>query len=148
MQFHVIFVHFHAILAISAIYGLILTCWVSKCIYLSWQIYWWYFHAHSCIPSCNLMQFSCYFMQFWLFQNFFGPASTCWVSKCMYISWEIQWSYFHTISPTPSCNFMQFHAIFTQFHAILAISVIFRAISTCWAPKIMYLSWKIHWWYW
>ena len=34
-QFHAISCNFHAILAISAIFGPISTCWVSKCMYLS-----------------------------------------------------------------------------------------------------------------
>ena len=42
MQFYAIFTQFYAILAISAIIGPISTCWVSKCMYLSWETQWWY----------------------------------------------------------------------------------------------------------
>ena len=37
-------------------------------------------------------------------------------------------------------SLMQFYAIFTQFHPILAISAIFGPISTCWVSKCMYMS--------
>ena len=37
---HAISRNFHAILAISAIFGPISTCWVSKSMYSSWEIHW------------------------------------------------------------------------------------------------------------
>ena len=37
-------------------------------------------------------------------------------------------------------SFTQFHAIFMQFYAILAILAIFGPISTCWVSKSMYSS--------
>merc|ERR1712082_184669 len=39
-QFHAISRNFHAILAISAIFGPISTCWVSKSMYSSLEIHW------------------------------------------------------------------------------------------------------------
>ena len=41
-QLQAIFMQFHTILPISAIFWLIWTCWVSKSIYSCWDIHWWY----------------------------------------------------------------------------------------------------------
>ena len=56
------------------------------------------------------------FHTIWAILSNFGLISTCWVSKSMYLSWGIQWQYFHTLSQTPSHTFMQFGL----FWAILA----------------------------
>ena len=52
-QFHATFRQFQAISDISAIFGTISTCWVSKYMSLSWEFQWWYFHTLSCTPLCN-----------------------------------------------------------------------------------------------
>ena len=62
----------HTTLGIAAIFWPISTCWLSKCMYLSWEIQWWYFQAHSRTHSHNFMQFSHNITQFWLFLQFFG----------------------------------------------------------------------------
>ena len=46
------------ILAISAIFGPISKCWVSKSMYSKWEIQWWYFQT---LPACTCMHFSCKF---------------------------------------------------------------------------------------
>ena len=110
-QFHTIFTQYHAILAISAIFGPISTCWVSKCMYSSWEIQWRYFHTHSCTPSCNFTQFSHSFTQFWLFQPFFGQFQ--------------HFSYQNISTQADKFN----GDTFTHFHALLhAISHNFHAI--------------------
>ena len=53
----------------------------------------------------------------WTFSAIFGPVSTCWVSKCMCLSWASQWWYFPILS--------------RNFHTILAVSAIFGLISAC-----------------
>ena len=107
-QYHTIPTQFHSILAISAIFGPISTCWVSKCMYSSWEIQWRYFHTHSCTPSCNFTQFSHSFTQFWLFQPFLvqfqhaGYQNACtWAKK---VNGKI-FMHFHTLLHTLSCNF-------------------------------------------
>ena len=79
-QFHAIFMQFHAISAISAICEPI-----SKCMYLSWEIQWWYFQP----ISHNFHRISHNFGYF----NHFWSISTFWVSKSMYFSWGIHWCY-------------------------------------------------------
>merc|ERR1712025_120315 len=67
-QFHAISCNFHAILAISAIFGPISTCLVSKSMYSSQEIHWEYFQKISRACSRNFTQFSPhfgYFSHFW-----------------------------------------------------------------------------------
>ena len=145
-QFHPILAQFHAILAISAIFWPISTCWVSKCMYLSWEIQWWYFHTLSRTPSCNFMQFSHNFTQFshnftqvWLFQAFLANINMLGIK--MHVL-ELKNSMV-ILSRTFPQSLIKVHEIFMHFHAILAISAIFGPISTCWVSKCMYSSWEI-----
>ena len=55
---HVIFTKFHAIWAISTIFGHISTCCVSKYICSSCDSWWWYFHGLSHTPLHNFTQLS------------------------------------------------------------------------------------------
>ena len=74
-QFHAISRNFHAIWAISAIFGPISTCWVSKSMYSSWEIHWWHFHTSSCTWSHNFIKISHnlgYFGHFWANFNMLG----------------------------------------------------------------------------
>ena len=76
MQFPAIFMQFHAILAISAIFWPISTCWVSKCMYLSWKIQWWRFQKLPRTLSRNFTQFSSnfgFFSHFLANVNMLGP---------------------------------------------------------------------------
>ena len=190
---HAISRNFHAIWTISAIFGPISTCWVSKSMYSSWEIQWWYFHTLSRTPSCNFTQFTCNFTQFQLFQPFLGQfqhveyQNVCpWAEKFngdifthfhtllqalshkfhaishnfgyfsyLWVNFNILGIKMHVfelrslrviLSHTFTHSLTQFHAIYTQFNAILDISALFGPKSTCWVSKCMYLSWEIQWW--
>ena len=149
LQFHAISRNFHTIWAISAIFGPISTCWVSKSMYSSLEIHWWYFHAISRMSSCNFKQFHTNFTQFshnlGYFSHFWANFNMLGIKK-------------HVLKPRNSLvifsrNFthviMQFGAISHKFHAIFMqfglFSHFFWPISTCWLSKSMYSSWEIHW---
>ena len=105
------FTQFHAILAISAIFWPISKCWVSKCMYSSWENQWWCFHTLSCKPICNLMQFSRNFMQFWLFKPFLGQFQHVgYQNACTRAEKFIGNTFkkFHARVHAISCNFTQF----------------------------------------
>ena len=107
------------------------------------------FHTISCTPSCKFKQLSRNFKQFLLFQPL------CYFSH-FWTNFNILGIKMHVLqlrnsivilSRTLPHSLMQFHAIFMQFHTILAISAIFGPISTCWVSKSMYSSQEIHWQY-
>ena len=101
MQFHAIFTQFHTILAISAIFWSISTCWESKCMYSSWEIQWWYFHAIFTQFSRNFS----YFSQFWANFNMLGiKMHVLELSNSIVI-----------LSHTFTHSVTQYHTIFTQF---------------------------------
>ena len=82
----------------------------------------------------SLVQFSCNFTRFRLLQPFLGQYQHVGYQNAC--TWPKRFNrdtftHFHTLLHTISRNF-------TQFHAISAISAIFRPISTWWVPKSMY----------
>ena len=110
-QFHAISRNFHAIWANSAILGQFLHVgYQNACTRAEKFIGNTFkkFHARVHAISGN-------FHAILAISAIFGPISTCWVSKCMYSSWEIHWWYFHTLSHTPSHNYTQFYHNFGYF---------------------------------
>ena len=64
-----------------------------------------FFHtfSHTLSHNCTIMFSTIYVI--WVISAIFGSISTCWVTKCMYLSLEIQWWYFHTHPHAISYNF-------------------------------------------
>ena len=118
--FHTMFTQFGLFLAILAQFqhvGCLKVCtWAGEFNDDAFTHFQWLLHA----LSHN-------FHVIWAILSNFGPISTCLVSKSKYLSWGIQWRYFHTLSQTPSCTFTLtqfgiFWAILAQFqHVMLGV---------------------------
>ena len=141
------FTQFHAILAISAIFWPISTCWVLKCMYLSWEIQWWYFHALSRTPSHNFHAISCNFDYFGHFRanfNMFGIKKHVFKLRnslvILYSISHISWRIPHELSQ----NFTQFHAIFLQ---IGLFKLFLGKIKHMWYQKVCTWAEKFIWGY-
>ena len=73
----------------------------------------------------------------------FSPTVTCWVSKIMYSSWEIQWQ-----PQIVNLNQSKSQQNKTKTKNITKTMVLtnFWPTATCWVSKSMYSSWEIQWW--
>ena len=78
---HAISHNFHAIWAISAIFGPISTCWVSKSKYWSLEIRGDTFTQFHALLHAISRKFQAIFMQFRLFQPFVGQFQQVWYQK-------------------------------------------------------------------
>ena len=107
MQFQAIFMHFHAILAFQPFWNHFQHIWYQHACTQAAKFngdVFTHVHAFPHAISHDLHAINTIFA----ISAIFRPISTCWVSKGMYSSWEIQWWYFYSLSRTPSCNFTQF----------------------------------------
>ena len=136
MQFHAISRNFHAIWAISAIIGPISTCWVSKCIFSCWEIQWCCFHALSCTPSRN-------FMQFWQFQPFLdrflhvGYQNACTLAEKF--NGNI-FTHFHTLLHALSRNCHSISPDFSHFWAKFNMLGILKHVLELWNSLVVLIE--------
>ena len=87
MQFNTIFMQFHTILAILAILGQFQHVgYQNACTQAEKFIGNTFKKFHMRVHAISRN-----FQTMWAISAIFGPISTCWVSKCMYSSWEIHW---------------------------------------------------------